>query len=89
MTKEEFIDWKNDSRTMEVMAHLLAHKYASYEAMSDPSILGMTNVALQQARYIGYIEGLNAALEFTVEEEKENDDSTEGTYDSTGTQDSD
>ena len=81
MTKEEFVDWKNDSRTQEVMAHVLAHKLVTLDAMSDPSILSISNVALQQARYIGYIEGLNAVLEFTVEEEQD-DNASSGAQDS-------
>ena len=76
MTYDEFIDWKNDRRTMEVYAHLLAHRLAALEDMSDPSIINTSNMALRQARYIGYIEGLEATLEFKVEKEEDGEAST-------------
>ena len=61
---------------MEVFAHLLAHRLATLEDMSDPSIINTSNMALRHARYIGYIEGLEATLEFKVEKEEDGEAST-------------
>lgn len=73
MTKEEFDTWKQDFITVEILTHIQALRSAAVNAATDPTILLQAHTAALHARYVGLIEGFDAVLNVSFEDDKQDE----------------
>lgn len=71
MTTEEFTDWKKDFRTVVVLTYIRELRRQAQEAATDPSLLLQNCAQAMHARYVGMIEGFDAVLNASFEEDQD------------------